>query len=276
MGNRDRKPQFRRGGGKPFGKGGSGSRPAWREREVNPDDPAILYGWHTVTMALANPQRRIRKLFLTENAERRLAEENIATRIAPEIVRPSQIDQQLGPDAVHQGLLAEADPLPSQDIETLAPEGMLLVLDQITDPHNVGAIMRSAAAFAVKAIVTTARHSPEATGVLAKAASGALELVPLVTVQNLARALTALNERGFMTVGLDSQGSEDLGAVALREPLALVLGAEGKGLRQLTRETCSVVARLDTPGEIKSLNVSNAAVLALYVGATRLGLMGRT
>ena len=273
MGDRDRKPQFRRGG-KPFDKGASGRRPAWRDREARADGPAVLYGWHTVTMALANPQRRIRRLFLTENAERRLAEENIDTRIAPEIVRPSQIDQQLGPDAVHQGLLAEADPLPSPDIETLTPEGMVLVLDQITDPHNVGAIMRSAAAFAVKAIVTTARHSPEATGVLAKAASGALELVPLVSVQNLARALTALNERGFMTVGLDSQGSEDLGAVALRQPLALVLGAEGKGLRQLTRETCSVVARLDMPGEIKSLNVSNAAVLALYVGATRLGLMG--
>ena len=156
---------------------------------------------------------------------------------------------------------------------TLTQEGIVLVLDQITDPHNVGAILRSAAAFAVKAIVTTARHSPEATGVLAKSASGALELVPIVTVQNLARALTALNERGFMTVGLDSQGSEDLGKVELRQPLALVLGAEGKGLRQLTRETCSVVARLDMPGEIKSLNVSNAAVLALYIGASRLGLM---
>ena len=112
----------------------------------------------------------------------------------------------------------------------------MLVLDQITDPHNVGAIMRSAAAFAVKAIVTTARHSPEATGVLAKSASGALELVPLVTVQNLARALTEMNDQGFLTVGLDSQGSEDLGAIALRQPLALVLGAEGKGLRQLTRD----------------------------------------
>jgi 23S rRNA (guanosine2251-2'-O)-methyltransferase len=279
MSDQDRKPPFRRGGG-PFPKGGakagakpgsSGRKPAWRDRDS--DGPAILYGWHTVSLALANPARRIRKLLLTENAARRLADENIDTRIAPVIVRPSQIDQLLGPDAVHQGLLAEADPLPSPDIDTLAPEGLVLVLDQITDPHNVGAILRSAAAFAVKAIVTTARHSPEATGVLAKSASGALELVPLVSVQNLARALSRLNERGFLTVGLDSEGGENLGAVALREPLALVLGAEGKGLRQLTRETCSVVARLDMPGEIKSLNVSNAAVLALYVGATRLGLM---
>jgi 23S rRNA (guanosine2251-2'-O)-methyltransferase len=109
--------------------------------------------------------------------------------------------------------------------------------------------------------------------VLAKSASGALELVPLVTVQNLARALAEMNDRGFMTVGLDSHGSEDLATVPLRQPLALVLGAEGKGLRQLTRETCAVVARLDTPGEIKSLNVSNAAVLALYIGASKLGLM---
>jgi 23S rRNA (guanosine2251-2'-O)-methyltransferase len=279
---RDRKPPFRRPGGKPFDKarpaGGhaaAGRRPAWRDRDSGADDgPAILYGWHTVTLALQNPARHIRKLLLTENAARRLAEDKIATPIAPEIVRPSQIDQLLGPDAVHQGLLAEADPLPSPDIETLAAEGMVLVLDQITDPHNVGAIMRSAAAFAVKAIVTTNRHSPEATGVLAKSASGALELVPLVSVQNLARALTTLNERGFMTVGLDSEGGDNLAGVALRQPLALVLGAEGKGLRQLTRETCSHVARLDMPGEIKSLNVSNAAVLALYIGATRLGLMG--
>src|ERR1700730_6954024 len=275
MNDHDRKPRFRRGGGKAPDKGREpGRRPAWRGREQGSDGPVILYGWHTVAAALANPQGRIRKLLLTENAARRLADENIDTRVTPEIVRPVLIDQRLGPDAVHQGLLAEADPLPSPDIETMAQEGIVLVLDQITDPHNVGAILRSAAAFAVKAIVTTARHSPEATGVLANSASGALELVPLVTVQNLARALTEMNDQGFMTVGLDSQGSEHLGEVALRQPLALVLGAEGKGLRQLTRETCGVVARLDMPGEIKSLNVSNAAVLALYIGASRLGLMG--
>lgn len=274
MSDRDRKPPFRRGGGKPFEKGlKPPGRAPWRDRDGGADGPVILYGWHTVAAALANPERRIRKLFLTENAARRLAEENIDTRVPPEIVRPNTIDARLGPDAVHQGLLAEAEPLPSPDIDTLAQEGIVLVLDQITDPHNVGAILRSAAAFAVKAIVTTARHSPEATGVLAKSASGALEIVPMVTVQNLARALGELNDRGFMTVGLDSEGSEDLGEVALQAPLALVLGAEGKGLRQLTRETCSVVARLDMPGEIKSLNVSNAAVLALYIGASRLGFM---
>jgi len=274
MSDHDRKPPFRRGGGKPFDKGRpDGRRPVRRDREQGSDGPVILYGWHTVAAALANPQRQIRKLYLTENAARRLADDNIDTRVTPEIVRPNTIDQRLGPDAVHQGLLAEADPLPSPDIDALSQQGIVLVLDQITDPHNVGAIMRSAAAFAVKAIVTTARHSPEATGVLAKSASGALEMVPLVTVQNLARALGELNDRGFLTVGLDSEGAENLGAVTLRQPLALVLGAEGKGLRQLTRETCGVVARLDLPGEIKSLNVSNAAVLALYIGASRLGLM---
>src|SRR6201995_2714631 len=274
MSDHDRKRPFRRGGGKPAHKGRDSGRPPRRDRGEGGDGPVILYGWHTVGAALANPERQIRKLLLSENAAKRLADENIDTRVTPEIVRPSLIDARLGPDAVHQGLLAEADPLPSPDIDTLPQEGIVLVLDQITDPHNVGAILRSAAAFAVKAIVTTARHSPEATGVLAKSAAGALELVPLVTVQNLARALNEMNERGFLTVGLDSQGSENLAAATLRQPLALVLGAEGNGLRQLTRETCKAVARLDMPGEIKSLNVSNAAVLALYIGASKLGLMG--
>ncbi len=278
MSDRDRKPRFSPAPGKaqPKGqpKGRNGGRPAWRDREARADSPAILYGWHTVAAALANPRRTVRTLLLTENAARRLADENIDTRVPPEIVRPQQIDQRLGPDAVHQGLLAEVDPLQQPHLDSLPQRGIVLVLDQITDPHNVGAILRSAAAFAITAIVTTARHSPEATGVLAKSASGALELVPMVTVQNLARALNELNDIGFLTVGLDSEGTEDLGAVALRQPLALVLGAEGKGLRQLTRETCGVVARLDMPGAIKSLNVSNAAVLALYIGASRLGLMG--
>src|ERR1700694_2973994 len=171
MSDHDRKPGFRRGGSKARGGRESGGRPAWRGGDAKPNGPVILYGWHTVVAAVANPQRHIRKLILTENAARRLADDNVDTRITPEIVRPALIDQRLGPDAVHQGLLAEADPLPSPDIDALAQEGIVLVLDQITDPHNVGAIMRSAAAFAVKAIVTTARHSPEATGVLAKSAS---------------------------------------------------------------------------------------------------------
>jgi 23S rRNA (guanosine2251-2'-O)-methyltransferase len=228
---------------------------------------AILYGWHTVTAALGNPARRIRRLVLTENAARRLAAEGIALPVTPELVRPDALAARLTADAVHQGLLAEADPLPSLDVTELPAEGIVLVLDQITDPHNVGAILRTAAAFAAAAIVTTARHSPEATGVLAKAASGALELVPIVTVPNLARGLVALKERGFLTVGLDSDAADDLGSVELRAPLALVLGAEGKGLRQLTGATCDHLTRLDLPGAIKSLNVSNAAALALYIAS---------
>ena len=130
MSDRDRKPPFRRGGGKPFEKGRKFARPPGRrDRDSSPDGPVILYGWHTVAAALANRERQIRKLFLTENAARRLADENIDTRVPPEIVRPNTIDQRLGPDAVHQGLLAETDPLPSPDIDTLAQEGIVLVLD---------------------------------------------------------------------------------------------------------------------------------------------------
>jgi len=234
------------------------------------DGVAILYGWHPVAAALANPARHIRKIVATENGARRLTEEGLRCPVTPEIVRPDAIAARLGADAVHQGLLIEADPLPSPDLADLAAEGIVLVLDQITDPHNVGAILRSAAAFGVRAAITTARHSPEATGVLAKSASGALEYVPMVTVQNLSRALTELKERSFLTVGLDSDGETDLAAATLRLPLALVLGAEGKGLRQLTRATCDIHARLDLPGAIKSLNVSNAAAVALYVASTRV------
>ncbi|MBS0247843.1 MAG: 23S rRNA (guanosine(2251)-2'-O)-methyltransferase RlmB [Proteobacteria bacterium] len=234
------------------------------------DEPVILYGWHTVTAALRNPARKLRKFLATDNAARRLAEEGIAGALAPEVVRPSAIDERLLPDAVHQGLYLEADPLPAPPIEDVPARGTVLVLDQVTDPHNVGAIFRSAAAFATTAIVTTQRHSPDATAALAKAASGALEHVPLVLVQNLGRGLTALKERGFMVVGLDSDGEADLSDMKLRQPLALVLGAEGKGLRQLTRELCDKVARIDMPGAIKSLNVSNAAVLSLYI-ASRIG-----
>src|SRR2546423_3416247 len=179
MTNRHRTPPFPRGDPKSFEKGRKSaprpaSRPSWRERDSGGDGTAILYGWHTVSAALANPRRKIRKLLLTENAARRLAEENIDTRVTPEIVRPQLIEQRLGPAAVHPGMVAEADPLPSPDISTLKQEGIVLVLDQITDPHNVGAIPRSAAALAVKAIVTTARHSPEATGGLAQSTPGAL------------------------------------------------------------------------------------------------------
>jgi 23S rRNA (guanosine2251-2'-O)-methyltransferase len=232
-------------------------------------DTVILYGWHSVTEALKNPKRKIRRLLTSENAARRLAEEGF-TKPEPEIVRPQEIDRMLGPDAVHNGLLAEAAPLPDPRLKDLPDDSLVLVLDQVTDPHNVGAVLRSAAAFGVAAIVTTARHSPEATGVLAKAASGALEHVPIVLVQNLARGMEELREGGFLLVGLDSEGAADLEQTPVRRPLALVLGAEGKGLRQLTRETCDVLARIDLPGEIKSLNVSNAAAVSLYAAQRAL------
>src|SRR5215467_7303151 len=261
-----RKPGKPRHSGRPQAR----RSPPFGERRQAADGPAILYGWHTVKAALENPGRRIRRLYATENAARRLADDGVALPVTPELVRPDAIAARLGPDAVHQGLLAEADPLPSPGLEELPATGIVLVLDQITDPHNVGAILRTAAGFAVAAIVTTARHSPEATGVLAKSASGALDYVPIVTVQNLARALGEMKARGYLLVGLDSTGDVDLAEVALAAPLALVLGAEGKGLRQLTRATCDRVARLDLPGKIKSLNVSNAAALALYVASRSL------
>ena len=275
-----RSPPPRPAGGKPGSKPGATRQQIERRerftrarreslRPAEADGPAILYGWHTVTAALGNPARQIRRFLATENAARRLAGEGIAQ--TPEIVRPSAIDERLLPDAVHQGLYLEADPLPSPAIADLPARGIVLVLDQITDPHNVGAIFRSAAAFAATALVTTERHSPDAAGALAKAASGAIELVPLVAVQNLARALADLRERGFLLVGLDSEGEADLADLPLKAPLALVLGAEGKGLRQLTRETCDKLARIDVPGAIKSLNVSNAAALSLYVASRALG-----
>jgi 23S rRNA (guanosine2251-2'-O)-methyltransferase len=264
-GGRDRRPDKRGAGGK---------RPRWQSAPRDREGPVVLYGWHSVKAALANPARRFHRLLATENAARRLTEENLKLPVSPQLVRPEAIDALLGPDAVHQGLLAEADPLPSPDIDDIAPEGVLLVLDQITDPHNVGAILRTAAAFAVTAVITTARHSPEATGVLAKAASGALEYVPLVTVPNLARGLNALKDKAVLTIGLDSAAESELETIPLRDPLALVLGAEGKGLRHLTRSTCDAVARLALPGRLKSLNVSNATALALYVATTRIGGAG--
>ena len=266
MPRREWNADWKRGAARKGERGAPRPRMAARERRP-PDGPVILYGWHPVRAALENPARRIRRLLATENAVRRLAEERVPLPVEPELVRPQAIAQRLSPDALHQGLLAEADPLPSPEIEDLPAASIVLVLDQITDPHNVGAILRTAAAFAVAAVVTTARHSPEATGVLAKSASGALELVPIVIVQNLARALTGLKARGFLTVGLDSEATDDLAAIEMNLPLALVLGAEGRGLRQLTGATCDRLARLDLPGAIKSLNVSNAAALALYIAS---------
>jgi 23S rRNA (guanosine2251-2'-O)-methyltransferase len=254
-----RKPRFQR----PYGKGGRRDAPG--RRPPADIDTTILYGWHPVAEALRNGNRTVRRLMATENSALRLNEElGVPLPLEPEIVRPGDISRLLEPDAVHQGLYLEADPLPSPTLETLSGERVILALDQITDPHNVGAIVRTAAAFGVEAIITTARHSPAATGVLAKSASGGLEHVPFMIVRNLADSLVALGERGFQRIGLDSTGEADLGELKLRLPVVLVLGSEGKGLRQRTRDCCDVIGRLDMPGAIKSLNVSNAAAISLY------------
>jgi 23S rRNA (guanosine2251-2'-O)-methyltransferase len=229
----------------------------------------VLYGWHPVIEALRNERRGIRRLLATENSARRLHDALPALRVRPELVRPDEISRLVEPDAVHQGLYLEADPLPSPTLATLPAGALVVALDHITDPHNVGAIVRTAAAFDVSAILTTARHSPSATGVVAKSASGGLEHVPFLIVRNLAEALLTLGKQGYLRVGLDSEGSAPLDAIEVRRPLVVVLGAEGKGLRQRTKECCDVIARLDMPGAIKSLNVSNAAAIVLYALARK-------
>jgi 23S rRNA (guanosine2251-2'-O)-methyltransferase len=228
----------------------------------NPDAPAIIYGWHSVLAALQNPRRRVRKLLATGNALQRLQEIGIAG--LPEPAEARDIDRLAGAGAVHQGIALLADPLPEPDLLDLEDARLVIVLDQVTDPHNVGAILRSAAAFGCAALILAERHGPHESGVLAKAASGGLEHVALVRVKNLARAMDQLGDMGFERLGLDSEHAEPLGAVRAGEKTAVVLGAEGKGMRRLTREKCDRLVRLDVPGLIKSLNVSNAAALALY------------
>jgi 23S rRNA (guanosine2251-2'-O)-methyltransferase len=246
---------------------------AFAEAGKGEDGRALIYGLHAVGEALANPKREVLRFLVTENALRRLdLGESAKPAVRPEIVSPQTIARLLPPDAVHQGALVEALPLEAPALEALDPEGVVLALDQITDPHNVGAILRTAAAFAVRAVIVPGRHSPAATGVLAKSASGALEHVPLIPVRNLADALIALGERGFLRVGLDSEGEAPLDEVALGTPLVLALGAEGKGLRDRVRQSCDVLARIELPGRIKSLNVSNAAAIALATAYRRIGV----
>jgi 23S rRNA (guanosine2251-2'-O)-methyltransferase len=229
---------------------------------ADPSGATLLYGWHTVLAALRNPNRRVQRLLATANALERLAELGIAG--LPQPADPREIDKLAGPGAVHQGIAALCDPLPELDLADFEEARLLVVLDQVTDPHNVGAILRSAAAFSAEALILTERHGPTESGVLAKAASGALEHVALVRVKNLARAMLALGDMGFLRLGLDSDHADPLDEVQPGEKTAIVLGAEGKGLRRLTRDHCDRLVRLDMPGPIKSLNVSNAAALALY------------
>lgn len=239
-------------------------------RSASPE-VVTLYGAHAVREALKNGRRKLLALYATETALPRVEELARAAGLEPRLVDGRELSRHLGEEAVHQGLLLEARPLPEADIGDIETKsGVVLALDQITDPHNVGAILRTACAFGVDALIVTERHSPEFTGVLAKAASGALEHVTIVSVVNLARALDELRAGGYSVIGLDSEGAAPIEAIPLSKPLVLTLGAEGKGLRRLTRERCDFVARLDLPGPIKSLNVSNACAATLAVAHMRL------
>jgi 23S rRNA (guanosine2251-2'-O)-methyltransferase len=214
-------------------------------------------------------------------------ETHLATRGGgprPEVVERRNLADLLGKEALHQGLALQVDPLPTLPIEALLeqPDGAnaagantpragasIVALDQVTDPRNVGAIFRSAAAFGARGVLLSSRHAPPETGVLARAASGGLELVPRIEVTNLARALDRLKSAGWWTLGLAQEASRDLTGSMTGERIVLVLGAEGKGLRRLTRETCDVLARLPTDPEMPSLNVSNAAAVALFALAAQ-------
>ena len=224
----------------------------------------MLFGVHAVEAALANPRRTVVRVVATENAANRLGPLLAKRGLTPESATPRDLDRLLGADAVHQGIAAEVEPLPPVALDEVEADAMLLVLDQVTDPQNVGAALRSAAAFGASGLVMTERHSPPLHGALAKAASGALDLVPVILVKNLAQSLAELGERGFLRVGLAEEGAQALESASLTRPLALVLGAEGKGLRQLTREHCDLICRISTRRALASLNVSNAAAVALH------------
>jgi 23S rRNA (guanosine2251-2'-O)-methyltransferase len=233
---------------------------------------SLIYGFHSVAAALKAPRRELIRLYATAAAAERLSGEIAARGLETRIMTPEDISARSPREAVHQGLLLEARPLAPIDIAELPANGLVLVLDQITDPHNVGAILRTGAAFAVDALVTTERHSPDFAGALAKSASGGLEHVPICSVPNLARALADLGDMGYWRIGLDSEATNQLTDETLTRPLALVFGAEGKGLRRLTRERCDRLARLDLPGAIKSLNVSNACAIALALVHERISV----
>lgn len=226
-----------------------------------------LYGVHAVQAALANPERRFRRLVTTEEGAAQLAQRLPRPwAIEPEFAERTRLDQMLGRDAVHQGIALLCDLLPQLTLEeALQRPGPVLVLDQVTDPRNIGAILRSAAAFGVACVILQDRHAPEETGSLAKAASGALETVPLLRTVNLARILGQLKSADCWVVGLDAEATAALSGPSFAgRRVALVLGAEGEGLRRLTRESCDELAMLPMPGEMESLNVSAATAVALY------------
>ncbi len=234
--------------------------------------PVVLFGIHTVDAALRNPARSVDRLLLTSNARHRLAAALAQRSLDPEPADAREIDRLAGEDSVHQGACLVTRPLEQLSLDSLAPEHLgedplVVVLDQVTDPHNVGAILRSAAAFGAAAVVMTDRNSPPLAGTLAKAASGALDLIPVMLVANLARGLGDLRDLGYHLIGLDGEATDRLDQIFIgphsHGPHVIVLGAEEQGLRRLTRDTCDRLASLATQGRLRSLNVSNAAAVAL-------------
>jgi len=257
---------------------GRASEGRGRRAAPPPQGQVWLWGLHPVAAALANPERTSRRLLVTAEGRVHLETELGNALVgrhfpSPEIVTREEIDSRLPAGAVHQGMALLAESLPALGIEDLnalaatrdpASQSIVVALDQVTDPHNVGAILRSAAAFGALAVLVPDRNAPEETGTLAKSASGALERVPLVRVTNLVRALEGLQGGGFWTVGLAAEAERTLAGLALTGKIVLVLGSEGEGLRRLTREHCDHLAKLPMPGGFESLNVSNAAAISLY------------
>jgi len=230
-------------------------------------DGLWLYGLHAVRAALANPRRKLKRVVLTTRAAEEIGAKLLG-RVRHELADGDAVARLVPPGAVHQGVALSCEPLPRLDLEgALAPSTrrrIVLVLDQISDPHNAGAILRSAAAFGVSAVVAQDRHAPPEIGALAKAASGALDIVPVVTVVNIARALEELGKLGFWRVALAGDGEAPLKDVAGTGDIALVLGSEGSGIRRLVRERCDAAAFVAIDPAMDSLNVSNAAAIALY------------
>ena len=260
---------------KPFRLGAKGSRgPSSTPADKAPLDHDLIWGLHAARAAWLNPKRQNLRLWLTESGQQSFAltlaeaDQNLLQRPAPKKVERTELDQLTPPGSVHQGVALEASPLLEPLLEDLitgdAPADLLLMLDQVTDPHNVGAILRSASALGARAVIMTERNAPNMTGVLAKSASGAVEHVPQIHVVNLSRTLDELQQAGYWCVGLAEEGAKDLSELDLSGRMVLVMGAEGDGLRQLTRKKCNELARLPTEGAIGSLNVSNAAAIALY------------
>ena len=229
-----------------------------------------MFGIHAVRDGLNNPRRRKHRLVLTLNAANQLADAIAAAGIEPEICDARRFSAPLDPASVHQGAALETEALDWGDVRTLCPpeDGrVVLLLDRVSDPHNVGAILRSAEVFGASAVIAPVRHSAPESGALAKAASGALERQPYLRVRNLADAMQELQKDGYALIGLAGEAERDIGAViadAGAAPLGLVLGAEGPGLRERTRETCDAIARIPSAADFASLNVSNAAAVSLF------------